>query len=109
MRPRIRTCIAIKTAARTISFVPPFIGSRDSLLCGDCLLKAIASADRRNLQVQVSMLWMTALIEYLQVCSMTGHNAYQYIRLVMLAEVSAKTALTVLNRLHFAVLRFLWM
>ena len=89
-------------------FLPQFRDFRNILLCGGRKLKTIASADRRHLQVQTGVLWMTALIEYLEVRFMASHDTHKHISLVMFAKVHAKTALTVLNRLHSAVLRFNW-
>jgi hypothetical protein len=47
---------------------------------------------------------MTALVDDLQIRLMTGHDAHQYIRLVMLAKVRAKTTLSALNHFHLAIL-----
>jgi hypothetical protein len=81
---------------------------RNLSLCGGRKLKTIASADRRHLQVQIGVSWMTALIEHLEVRFVASHDTHEYVSLVMLAEVHTKTTLTVLNRLHRAVLRFTW-
>lgn len=46
------------------------------------------------------MLGMTALVEEGQVRSLASENADEYIRLVLLAKVTAKTTLPVMNRFH---------
>jgi xylose isomerase len=89
-------------------FLLQFTACRNISLCGGRKLKTIASADRRHLQVQIGVLWVTALIKYLEVRFMAGHDTNKHVSLVMFAEVRAKTALTVLNCLHRAVLRFNW-
>lgn len=81
---------------------------RNLSLCRGRELKTIASADRRHLQVQTGVFWMAALIEHLEVRLVASHDTHKHVGLVMFAEVRAKTALTVLNRLHRAVLRFTW-
>jgi hypothetical protein len=63
-------------------------------------LETIATADRRDFQVQSRMLRVAALIHYFEIRLVAGHDAYQYVRLVVFAKVAAETALSVANRFH---------
>jgi hypothetical protein len=64
------------------------------------LLKAIATADGSDLQMQVGMFGVTALVEKLQVRLVGRHNTDQHIRRMMFAKMGTKAALPALNRFH---------
>src|SRR5215469_23492 len=67
--------------------------------------KSVATADRRNLQVQRRMLRMPALIHHVQRSLMALQNGDQRrSRMMALAEVSAKSALTTMKMFHAASL-----
>ena len=70
-------------------------------LCGLGELKAIAATDRSYFQVKCGVLWVAALIEEIRVGLMRRDDADQgLIALLMLAEMGAEPALTILNGLH---------
>jgi hypothetical protein len=63
--------------------------------------KAITTADRRNLQVQRSMLRMTTIIQHIRVSLLALNNRHKHLGLcMMLAKVAAKSALSAVNCLH---------
>ena len=66
-----------------------------------CPCKAVAAADWRDLQVQTGMLRMAAFIHDLEVGLVGSPDADQHIRLlVVFSEVTAETALSILNCFH---------
>lgn len=69
-------------------------------LCRCSLNKTIATADRRNFQVQTRVFGMAALVHDLQIRLMAAPDSDQHIGLVMFSEMGAKAALSVVNRFH---------
>lgn len=88
-----------KRGDRPIPRLSPLPDFQTSLCCHGWG-EPVAAADRRYLQVQVGVLRMTAFVNNLQVSLVARANADEDICLMVLSEVRAQTALSVVNRFH---------
>jgi hypothetical protein len=68
--------------------------------------KSITTADGRDLQVQGSMFWVPAFVDDLEVRFMAAHDTDQNVCLVLFAEVSTETALSIPNCFHILTLLY---
>jgi hypothetical protein len=89
-------------ATRQAATFPSFLARK--LLCRRGHDKSIATADGGDLQVEGGVFRVAAVVEDFDVCLMAADDADQGSRFMVLAEVGAKTALTVVNCFHDIVL-----